>query len=74
MIPHEITPTLSELQEELEKAKARISDLSNWQVAATSEISSLKIALRNETRKADKEIIENGVLDSIIDKLIEALK
>ena len=71
---HTITPTLEELAQEVEKYKSRVRELSDWQVAATSEISSLKVSLRNEMKKCDREIIENGVLDSIIDKLIEAIK
>ena len=57
---HTITPTIPELQEQVRKL--------------TEELAALKVAHRNEARRAEKEIIENGVLDSIIDKLIEAIK
>lgn len=40
----------------------------------TLEVEKLKVLLKNETKRSEREIIENSVLDSIIDKLIEALK
>ncbi len=64
---HTITPTLEQLSVELEKYKAIVK-------ALTEERDGLKVSLRNESKKVDRELIENSVLDSIIDKLIEAIK
>ena len=58
-IPHATTPSISELQEQVRKL--------------TEELSALKVKLYNESKRADREVIENGVLDSIIDKLIDKM-
>ena len=56
---HTITPSIPELQEQVSKL--------------TQERDTLKIELRKETARANREVTENGVLDSIVDKLIDKL-